>query len=115
MYPGYNAYTYELDGIENYKNNSMYNPYSSSHFTMQLGNAIDNEEHTNIIWSEISDFLVGCKYKQIEKIRNNATNELNLLSLNIRYLRDKIDQLRENIIDYQKFDILCFNECNLIK
>lgn len=115
MYPGYHAYTYELYGIENYKNNSMYNPYSSTHFTMQLGNNLDSEENSNNVWSEISDFLVSCKYKQIEKIENNSTNELNLLSLNIRYLYNKIDLLRENIKDYQKFDILCFNECNLIE
>ena len=115
MYPGYYAYTYELNGIENCKNNLLYNPYSSTHFTMQLGNDLDNEENANNIWNDISDFLVSCKYKQIEKIEVNSTNELNLLSLNIRHLRDKIDQLRENVIDYQKFDILCFNECNLIK
>ena len=72
MYPGYNAYTYEIYGIENLKNNSIYNPYSSSHFTMQIGNVIDNEENNNTTWSEISDFLLSCNYKQIEKIENTT-------------------------------------------
>ena len=115
MYPGYNAYTYELYGIENFKNNSIFNPYSSSHFAMQIGNDLDNEEENNRIWSEISEFLVSCKYKQIEKCKTSSANELNILSLNIRYLLDKIGKIRDDINNYQKFDVLCFNECNLIK
>ena len=38
-------------------------------------------------------------------------SEINIFSLNILY--DKISKLRDGIDYYQKFDVLCFNECNL--
>ena len=40
-------------------------------------------------------------------------SEINIFSLNIRHLYDKINKLRDGIDHYQKFDVLCLNECNL--
>ena len=111
--PGFHAYEYELYGLDSLKNNKIYNPYSSSHFAMQIGNTLEEEEGTNRIWSEISELLTSCKYKQMKDVITNPESEINIFSLNIRHLHDKIGKLRDNIDHYQKFDVLCFNECNL--
>ena len=111
--PGYHAYTHELYGLDNRKNNNIYNPYSSAHFAMQIGNALDDEENNNNVWSEISELLTNCKYKQLKDVKTNVDSELNIFSLNVQHLHNKIDKLRIDISDYQQFDLLCFNECNL--
>ena len=113
MIPGYHAYTHELYGLDGRKNNSIYNPYSSAHFAMQIGNALDDEENNNNVWSEISELLTNCKYKQLKDVKTNVDSELNIFSLNVQHLHNKIDKLRLDISDYQQFDLLCFNECNL--
>ena len=111
--PGFHAYKYELYGIDSCKNNTIYNPYSSSHFATQIGNILDEEEGSNTMWREISELLTSCKYKQMKDVKTDFESEINIFSLNIRHLHDKIGKLRDNIDHYQKFDMLCFNECNL--
>ena len=111
--PGFDAYKYELFSIENFKNNTIYNPYSSSHLAMQIGNILDEEEDCNRMWSEISELLASCKHKQMKDVITDFESEINIFSLNIRHLYDKISKLRDGIDFYQKFDVLCFNECNL--
>lgn len=113
MYPGFKVYTYELCGIENFKNTCIHNPYSSAHFAMQIGGVLDNETENDSTWSDVSNFLISCKYKEIKHINASTETELDILSLNVRHLHNKINTLREDIETYQKFDILCFNECNL--
>ena len=69
MIPGYHAYTHEVYGLDGRKNNSINNPYSSAHFAMQIGNALDDEENNNNVWSEISELLTNCKYKQLKDVK----------------------------------------------
>ena len=111
--PGFHAYTHELYGLEHCLNNEIHNPYSSSNFVMQIGNAIDNEEEQNNVWSDVSDILVNCKYKIMKEIETPDDNNLYIFSLNVQHLRNKIDKIREDIEKYKNYDILCFNECNL--
>ena len=115
MIPGYHAFSYELfDSLNGRKNDAIHNPYSSEHFTMQIGNMIDTELENNNFWSEISDFLVNCKYMQAKNIKAPSENEFDIFSLNIRSLYGKIGHFRANISQYQKHDILLFNETNTL-
>jgi exonuclease III len=84
----------------------------------QIGEKISNEdEYSDSTWSDISDFLVKCKYTQPQFIKSSKPSELKVLSLNIRSLTNSITKISENIVDFQKYDILCFNEtnCNMDK
>ena len=81
---------------------------------MQIGNMIDSELENNNLWSEISDFLIRCKYKQAKTVIAPEDNEFDILSLNIRNLYNKIGHFRENISQYQKHDVLLFNETNTV-
>ena len=45
-------------------------------------------------------------------MHTSRSYELRVLSLNIRSLKDKIPKIRENVDEYSKFDVLCFNEIN---
>ena len=116
MIPGYHCQNYELtDNVP--LNNLIHNPYSSSNIINQIGDRISAEHENDTMWSDISDFLLKCKYVQIKDFKISRENELNVLSLNIRSLSKNIPTINENITDFQKFDILCFNEtnCNLEK
>ena len=117
MVPGFNVYSHELNGIEYRKNDQMFNPYSSSHFAMQIGNVLDRDTEQNSVWSEISDFLISCNYKNMTYSSKDTPpdTELNIFSLNVQHLYNKIDHFREDIDYYQNFDLLCLNECNLKK
>ena len=81
---------------------------------MQIGNMIDSELENNNLWSEISDFLIRCKYKQAKTVIAPEENKFDILSLNIRNLYNKIGHFRENISQYQKHDVLLFNETNTV-
>ena len=94
-------------------NNLIYNPYNRDHFTNLIGDAIETEEHHNSHWSEISEFLVKCKYTQQKNVKCASDSELKLFSLNIRNLMKGISIIRNNIDTYNKYDILAFNETNL--
>ena len=74
--PGYHAYHYELFETTESMNDLIHNPYSSEHFTMQIGEALSNELEGSSEWSEISDFLVNCKYKQSKYVNTSKDNEL---------------------------------------
>ena len=45
-------------------------------------------------------------------MKNSKYYELKVFSLNVRSLAGKIDEFRENIEQYTKYDVLCFNETN---
>ena len=88
MILGYNAFSYELfDSLNGSKNYAILNPYSSEHFTMQIGNTIDNELENNSFWSEIYKFLVNCKYMQAKNIKSPSEHEFDIFSLNIRMVK----------------------------
>ena len=115
MIPGFHAYSYELLDDPYFKNDKMYNPYSSSHFTQQIGEILENEDDSNHAFSLASEILINCRYKQPSVVSPPTLLELSTFSLNIRTLANKIDKLRANITFYEKFDVLLFNETNCIK
>ena len=82
MIPGYHTYYYELFDSLNHKNDLIYNPYSSKHFTMQIGNEFDNEGISNTMWNDVSEFLVSCKYKEPKYVNTPSEHELSIFSLN---------------------------------
>ena len=63
MIPGANVYSHELNDNFKVSNDTIFNPYHTSHLTNQIGDLIENE-NGNDIWNEISDFLVSCQYKK---------------------------------------------------
>ena len=75
---------------------------------------IDSELENNNLWSEISDFLIRCKYKQAKTVIAPEDNEFDVLSLNIRNLYNNIGHFRENISQYQNHYVLLFNETNTV-
>ena len=117
MMPGFRANCYELIGEFYYKNNAIFNPYSNQHNINLIGDQISREEENNALWNGISETLLNCNYKQPKNIKNVKHNELNIFSLNIRSLNKNITIIRDNIIEYQKYDLLTFNEtcCNTDK
>ena len=112
MMPGFRANCCELIGDFYYKNNAIFNPYSNQNNINLIGDQISREEENDASWNEISEILLNCNYKQPKNIKSAKHNELNIFSLNIRSLNNNIDNIRENVIEYQKYDILCFNETN---
>lgn len=117
MIPGFHVHNHELFGTTGRNNNSIFNPYSPSHMSNLIGDTIAREEESNPMWSEISEFLLSCQYRQLKNVRMSNNNELNVLSLNIRSLAKNISVIADNIVDYQKYDVMCFNEtnCNIDK
>ena len=114
MIPGFHSYSHELLDDPYLKNDKMYNPYSNSHFTQLIGDALENESVSNNEFSEISEILINCKYTQPKNSAPSSDNELSIFSLNIQTLANKIDEFRENITLYNKYDVLLFNETNCI-
>ena len=112
MIPGFHVYSNELIGDPNFKNDKMYNPYCSTHFTQLIGDVFDREYESNAEFCELSELLVNCKYKQATKNNAPTNQELSIFSLNIQTITNKVDELRENIALYDKFDVLLFNETN---
>ena len=111
--PGFFSFTYEIIGDPYLKNNKMYNPYTSSHFTQLIGDMIEREENQQN-FGEISELLISCKYKKPTIECKPKNNELSILSQNIQTIGNKIENLRVNISYYEQFDALLFNETNCI-
>ena len=113
MMPGFHVNCLDLHGNFNFKTQQTFNPYSRENIINQIGEKITNDEEYGVsMWSDISDFLVKCNYRQPNLIENSKHNELKVLSLNIRSLSNNIINIRENSADFQKYDVLCFNETN---
>lgn len=111
--PGYDVNHYELlNDIP--RNNSYYNPYRSEYLANQIGDKYQAQNEQDNLWSDMSDFLLNCKYVQPKHVNSSKSSELNVLSLNIRSLSKSINTISENISDFAKYDILCFNETNCI-
>ena len=116
MIPGFRVYNHELYGNIGH-NNFIFNPYSQSNYSNLIGDRIANEEENSAVWNEISEFLIRCKYKQPKNINEPKSNELNVISLNIRSLHKNLPYINDNISNYQKYDVICLNEtnCNIDK
>ena len=112
MIPGFRVNCYELIGNFYCKNSAIFNPYSSHNHINHVGDQILREEENNALWNEISESLLNCDYKQPKNIQSAKHNEPNIFSLNIRSLHKNLTTICDNVSDYQKYDILCFNETN---
>ena len=112
MIPGFRVNCYELIGDFSHKNSTIFNPYSNQHHTNIIGDRISLEQECDSLWNEISHTLINCEYKQPKNIKYAKQNELNVLSLNIRSLYKNLNAIHDNVSEYQKYDILCFNETN---
>ena len=115
--PGYDVNNNDLFCITG-KNNARFYPFDPECDLNNLGfmNAFDNSEEQED-WSFCSNLLNNCKYYEPSEIKQNRTSEINIFSLNIRSLKDKIPTLIDNIDHFANFDILCFNEtnCSILK
>ena len=91
LIPGFNCYHHELNDIS-VKNSAIFNPYSSEHPIMQIGDLIDNAEECNPLWAGVSELLTSCEYKKPCKATNVSSNKhgLDILSLNIRSIYGNI-------------------------
>ena len=112
MIPGFRVNCYEIIGEFYYKSSAIFNPYSNQHHTNFIGDQISREQENDSLWNEISDSLMNCEYKQPKNIKFPKQNELNVFSLNIRSLHKNLSAIQDNVSEYQKYDILCFNETN---
>jgi exonuclease III len=113
MIPGFSYHHYELYNDSLYKNSSIFNPYDLNFLSNQIGNHLDSEDgHEMNLMQEISEKLHNCNYVQFKDVKQANQNELKIMSLNIRSLKNGMLSLRDNISCYGKFDILCFNETN---
>ena len=118
--PGFRVHNYELYGVYGnirHVKSSIFNPYSHTNNINLIGDIIENEEENNNMWNEVSDFLIRCTYKEPKNILASKPSELSVLSLNIRSLQKKLPVIIDNISEYQKYDVICFNEtnCNIEK
>ena len=91
--------------------NKLYNPYDQESLVNQIGDKIESQDE-NLIWTELSEKLLQCKYTSLENISHAKEGELTVLSLNIRSLINNIDEIRANIEHYKKFDAICLCETN---
>ena len=112
MIPGFRVYNYELYGNIGH-NNYIFNPYSQSNYSNLIGDKIANEEENNAMWNEISEFLIRCRYKQPKNINEPKSDELNVMSLNIRSIHKNLPHIIDNISNYQKYDVISLNETSL--
>ena len=117
MIPGFRVNCCEIIGDFCHKNSAIFNPYSSLHYTNVIGDQFSQEQDCNSLWNDISHTLMNCEYKQPKNVKYVKPNELNIFSLNIRSLNKNLNAILDNLSEYQKYDILAFNEtsCNTDK
>ena len=110
---GYNVHCVDLNDNYSAKSDRVsFNPYRRDCLINNLGDRIDELEHSSTYWNDLSDLLQQCEYKQPSNVKPATSNELKILSLNIRSLHKSIDFFREEIETYSNFDVLSFNETN---
>ena len=86
MIPGFYFTVHEITGNYDRFNNNIHNPYDRQCNINLIGDTIDNTQHDNEIWNQVSDLLQNCKYKQQIHVQPSKFNELRILSMNICYL-----------------------------
>ena len=84
----------------------IYNPYNRNLLLNSIGDKIAGEEENNAMWSEISDQLMSCKYRQLNYIKSSSSDELQTLSLNIRSLTKHLAEIKDNMNHFDKFDVI---------
>ena len=104
-------FPHSTDLFHNDTNNYLFDPYDNSSLLNQIG------EPTNILYDEgqlhcLSQNLKNCNYTNLENIKSKS-DEISLLSLNIRSLKSNFHKLQEIEHKLIKFDIICLSETNI--
>ena len=115
MIPGYYVHCYQLYSLHTHTHTDViHNPYDRYQLINEIGNTIDQEQELEY-WNEISDILVSCNYMEPTNVSSSGACDLKIFTLNIRGLLKNVEKLREDIFTYSKYDVLCFNETNLLQ
>ena len=117
LIPGNRCFAYELLDIDSRVNSTIYNPYNRHNLINSIGDQIRGAEENNEAWGEISEKLCDCKYRSPQEIHRTRDDELGLLSLNIRSISKNLTLIKDNIHEYDKYDVIALNEtnCNISK
>ena len=111
--PGYSTNCIALnDSYGSRTTNIAFNPYSKACLINSIGDKIEGTEQNSEYWTELSEFLLRCEYKQHAHVKSSNANELKVFSLNVRSLHKNISHFQEEIDIYRKYDVLSFNETN---
>ena len=110
IYPGYDVNVNELFRVT-CSNNVRFNPFNTDSDVNNIGFTDLFDNHTED-WSTYSELLDNCKYFEPSGVKSRLSGELKVFSLNIRSLKDKITTLNDDIDNFSKYDLLCFNETN---
>lgn len=108
IFPGYSYKPEELMPNSTV-NNAIFDPYSA-HIGLGMGFSNENFETDDFDWSAHSEMLNNCNYVPFNKVSNSRPSELKVLSLNIRSLYKNINEIRDRLEQFSKFDVVCFNE-----
>ena len=73
IYPGYDANTRDL---LNFRNNAIFNPYTSDSDINFIGNEGNEFDHGYLAWSKTSDLLNACNYYEYSDIQESRNYEL---------------------------------------
>ncbi|KAL5267870.1 hypothetical protein ACHWQZ_G004797 [Mnemiopsis leidyi] len=115
MIPGFDTNSHDLTGDYDSLSTLRFNPYHRSHVINSIGNTLDQEtDLSDDHWDGISNLLTNGKYQEPRHVDTSTTEELKVLSLNIRSLVKNISIIHEDITFYSKFDVLCFCETNCV-
>ena len=112
--PGYYFSNIALIGTEHAQfSDKIYNPFENLNI-QENTHTPDNDYAEADYWQEASDHLQQCNYRQHKSISTSNKSELKIMSLNVRSLPKHITEIRDDINEYTKFDILSFTEtsCN---
>ena len=114
MIPGYYYSNLALMGTTYTQlSDKIYNPFEHLDIHDSLYTT-DNDYAEADYWQEASECLLQCNYRQHKSIIPSKKLDLKVMSLNIRSLPKHITEIRDDIEEYEKFDLLLFNEtsCN---
>ena len=113
--PGYYYHAHELTG-NYYNTGTFFNPYDNDLLINQIQTGHTADDHDELeddmFTNIISEQLNNCRYITPQNVPPARSDELKILSLNIRSLPKHIGHLRENIDHFRKFDVICLNETN---
>ena len=91
--------------------NLLFNPYDPSTSNNLIGNT-DFELNTCELMETLSQNLKNCRYTNLKNFKTK-TNELSILSLNIRSLKTNHHKLQDLEDELSKFDIICLQETGI--
>ena len=116
--PGFNVNVSEIFCTNSKYTDKIFNPFDRNSDINNIAN-FDNElgDLEQLTWAPCSNLLEYCKYYEFLNITPSRETELKVLSLNIRSIYVKINTIKDEIVNFSKFDILCFNEtgCSILR